>query len=559
MRTVEWVTLTLLALILFASCSAPSFDTLIFNGRIVDGTGNAWYHGDVGIRGGRIARIARPGNLVRARAQRRIDAAGHIVAPGFIDIQGQSQEQLLTGDSRLVSKITQGITTEILGEGWSTAPANSNTLLAVSHEADRREARRFFGPHGFARWLAAMEQHRASVNFGSFVGATTIRMFGKGMSQGDADAAELAVMKSAVREAMEDGAFGLASALIYPPGEYAGTVELIELSKAMAPYHGIYVTHMRSEGDRLLEAIDEATDIGRKAHVPVEIFHLKAAGVRNWAKMPEAIAKIEAARRGGLDVAANMYAYTAGGTGLSACLPPWASADGKLFENVSRAASRQRVREAIADPRRTWENLCDLATPDGVLIAELTSPFLRGSAGKRLAEIAAARKKDWIDTAMDLIDSEHTRVETIFFVASEDNVKLQMRQPWMKFGTDADGHDPASAKGLTHPRAYGNHPRVLGKYAREEGVLPVEEAIRKMTSAVANRLSLHDRGVIREGAWADLVVFDPETVGDRATYEQPHQLSVGIRDVLVNGVEVVSGGRVTGAKPGKALYGPGKK
>ena len=548
-----------LALALLAGCGVARFDTVIGGGRVVDGTGNAWFYGDVGVRAGRIAAVSRLGGLALSRADRRIDATGMVVAPGFIDIQGQSQEQLLTGDSRLVSKITQGVTTEILGEGWSMAPGNQKTLQAVSHDGDRRQARRFIGPHGFARWLAAMEQHRASVNFGSFIGGATVRMLAKGMAQGDATPAELAVMKAAVREAMQDGAFGIASALIYPPGEYASAEELIEISRAMAPSRGVYITHLRSEGDRLLEAIDEAIRIGREAGVPVEIFHLKAAGVRNWPKMADAIARIESARASGLDISANMYAYTAGESGLAACLPPWSASDGKLFDNVSREAARRRIREAITAPDRAWENLCELATPAGVLITELTSPWLHAWSGKRLDEIAAGRRKDWIDTAMDLIDSEHTRVETIFFMASEENLRLQLKQPWMKFGTDADGVDPASSKGLTHPRTYGNYTRVLGKYVREEKVLPLEEAVRKMTSAVANRLSLRDRGVVREGAWADLVVFDPQTVADRATFEEPHQLSVGIRDVLVNGVAVVSDGKVTGAKPGKALYGPGKK
>lgn len=534
----------------------PSYDLVVTGGRIMDGTGAAWFYGDIGIQGNRIAAITPAGQL---RAARTLDARGMAVAPGFIDIQGQSKIALLNGDGRLIGKITQGITTEILGEGVTNAPANDRTVLLFADPADRKEALRFAGPHGFGHWLDAMEQHGAAVNFGSFVGATTIRMLAKGMDQGAPTAAETAAMSNAVREAMEDGAFGLASALIYPPGEYTTTAELIELAKTMSPYGGVYITHMRSEGDRLLEAIDEAIEIGRKGGVPVEIYHLKAAGVRNWPKMRDAIAKIDTARASGADISADMYPYVAGGTGLTACLPPWASAGGKLFDNLADPGMRRKIRAEIEHQSADWEDLCELATPRGVLITQTTKPGNERFSGKRLSEIAAAQKKDWIEAAMDLILSEHRRVETIFFVASEDNLKLQLRQPWIKFGTDAAGLDPAAAKQLAHPRAYGNFPRVLGHYVRDEKVLPLEDAIRKMTSAAANRLSIQDRGILRAGAFADIVVFDPDKAGDRATYENPHQLSTGIRDVFVNGVAVVRNGEVTGALPGRALYGPGKQ
>lgn len=534
------------------------FDAVITGGKVVDGTGSAWFYGDLGIRGERIARIAPAGALRDAPAKFRVDARGMVVAPGFIDIQGQSRRELLDGDGRLISKITQGITTEILGEGVTNAPANENTAALAADATERKSALRFAGPHGFRRWLAAMEAHGAGLNFGSFVGATTIRLYAKGMVQGAPSPAEVDTMRAAVGEAMEDGAFGLASALIYPPGEYTTTFELAQLARAMQPYSGVYITHLRSEGDRLLEAIDEAIEIGRKGGIPVEIYHLKAAGVRNWPRMRDAIAKVNDARRAGVDVSADMYPYVAGGTGLTACLPPWASAEGKLFENLSNPAMRQRIRSEALHEGATWENLCELATPQGVLIAQLVKPENQRFAGKRLSEIAAIEKKDWIDAAMDLILSERRRVETMFFVASEDNLKLQIEQPWIKFGTDAPGLDPATGKQLAHPRAYGNFPRVLGKYVREEKVMPLEEAVRKMTSAVANRLSIRDRGVIREGLFADLVVFNPRTIADRATYEQPHQVSAGVGDVFVNGVPVVRNGMVTGALPGKALYGPGR-
>jgi N-acyl-D-amino-acid deacylase len=289
----------------------------------------------------------------------------------------------------------------------------------------------------------------------------------------------------------------------------------------------------------------------------VEIYHLKAAGTANWPKMAQAIAKINDARRMGVDIGADMYPYVAGGTGLTVCLPPWASADGKLFDNLKDSAAHARIHAESMAPARDWENICQQATPQGVLIARLVKPENQSYSGKRLSEIAEMMHKDWAEAAMDLISSEHSRVETMFFIASEDNLKLQIRQPWIKFGTDASGMDPATARGLAHPRAYGNFPRVLGKYVREEQVIPLEEAIRKMTSAVANRLSIQDRGLIREGMFADLVLFDPATVADRATYEKPHQLSAGIRDVFVNGVVVVRNGEHTGAKPGRIVFGPG--
>ncbi len=549
---------TLTLLVCLSAYGQPAYDIVISGGRVIDGTGSAWFYGDVAIRGDRIAKIAPAGMLRDAAAKQKIDAHGMVVSPGFIDIQGQSRGALLNGDGRLVSMITQGITTTIMGEGGTNAPSNDKTLAAEPDDASRKVNGRFSGPHGFRDWLEAMQQHGSSPNFGSFVGATTLRMFGKGMAQGAPTPAELDEMRGAIKRAMEDGAFGMASALIYPPGEYTTTNELVELAKVMSPYGGVYITHMRSEADRLLEAIDEAIKIGREGHVGVEIYHLKAAGKSNWPKMAQAIAKINQARAEGVDVSADMYPYVAGGTGLTVCLPPWVSADGKLFDNLKDPAIRARIHAETLAPARDWENLCQQATPEGVMITRLVSPGNEKYAGKRLSEIAQAMHKDWADAAMDLISAEHTRVETMFFVASEDNLKLQLRQPWIKFGTDAVGQDPATARSLTHPRSYGNFPRILGKYVREEKVIPLEDAIRKMTSAVADRLSLTDRGLLKEGMFADVVVFDPATIADRATYEKPHQLSVGMKEVLVNGTAVVHDGQVTGAKPGKIVWGPGR-
>jgi N-acyl-D-amino-acid deacylase len=356
---------------------------------------------------------------------------------------------------------------------------------------------------------------------------------------------------------MEDGAFGIASALIYPPGNYATTKELGSMAKAMAPFGGVYITHMRSEADQFLEAIDEAVEIGRQGGVPVEIYHLKAGGKRNWSKVPQAIAKIDAARAAGIDVSADMYPYTAGGTGLTAVLPPWTAADGKLFDNLADPAARARIRAEIQSDKTDWENMGQLAGPDGVLIVGIDKEENKKYVGKSLSQVAAMMHKDWMDAAMDLILSERRRVETIYFMMSEDNVKLQLRQPWIKIGTDAPGLDPDTAKDLAHPRSYGTFPRILGKYVRDENVMSMEEAVRKMTSAVARRLSIQDRGLLQEGLYADIAVFDPRTIIDHATYEQPHQLSTGMRYVFVNGVAVVRDGKHTGALPGQIIRGPG--
>jgi len=498
--------------------------------------------------------------LANAPAHERIDARGLAVAPGFIDIQGHSREPFLRGDGRVVSKVTQGITTEILGEGWTNAPANERTLAGSGDITDpevQRLARSFMGPRGFDTWLETMVRRGTSVNVGSFVGGATLRAYAKGQAAGPPTSAEMDTMRAAMRRAMEDGAFGLATALIYPPGNFATTEELIEISRAMAPFGGVYITHMRSEADQLLEATDEAIRIGREGGVPVEIYHLKAAGRRNWDKTVPLIEKIDSARAAGQDVQANMYPYIAGGTGLNACLPPWADEDGRLLQNLRDPAMRARIRAEVLNQQTEWENLCTLADPQGVLVLGLRRPENQRWVAMRLSQIAADRDQHWADVVIDLLLSEEQRIGTIYFMMSEENVALKMRQPWMKFGTDASGMDPDSARGLAHPRAYGTFPRILGKYVREEGVLGLEEAVRMMTSAVAVRLSIPDRGLLREGMYADIVIFDPETVRDRSTFEEPHQLSVGVRHVLVNGTPVVRDGSHTGATPGRVVRGPG--
>ncbi len=529
-----------------------AYDLIIANGRIVDGAGNAWFYGDVAIRGDRIVRIERRGSQAMLTARERIDATGLVVAPGFIDIQAGGD--YVNGDGRDVSKVTQGITTEIFGEAYTAAPISERSLENMP-AANAAQGRRFMGPHGFDAWLRAMEAHGISPNVGSFVGASTLRQYGMGMQMGTAPADALEAMRVAMRNAMEDGAFGLGSALIYPPGNFASTEELIAIAKAMAPYGGIYITHMRSEADQVLEGMDEALRIGREADVPVEIYHLKAAGVRNWNKQTAMIAKIDSARASGFDVQATMYPYTAGGTGLAACLPPFASADGKLQAMLADPAGRAKIRAEVAHPTTFWESLCEQSTPQGVLISGLRNPANHKWIGHRLSEIAADMGKDWLDTVMELLRSEQRDIGTMYFLMNEDNVRTLLKQPWMIIGTDAGGSDPDSTKALTHPRAYGTYPRILGKYVREERVIGLEDAVRKMTSAVAARLLIPDRGLLRPGMYADIVVFDPQRIQEHSTYERPLQLSTGVNTVLINGVEVVRQGRHTGAKPGRIVRG----
>ena len=540
-----------------------AFDLVIENGRVVDGTGAAWFYGDVGIVGDRISVVTTRGMLRGAKTRQRIDATGMVVAPGFIDIQSGSTNAFLRGDSRVVGKVTQGITTEVFGEGGTPAPLSADMLqrsmaaLDATDTLSRRLLPLFATPHGFAEMFRVIETRGASVNVGAFVGGSTLREYGMGLAEGAPPPAALEAMKGAAARAMQDGALGFSTALIYPPSTFATTAELVEIAKVVRNAGGIYITHMRSEGDKLLESIDEVIRISDGSGIPAEIYHLKASGIRNYAKGPLAIARIDSARAAGLDVQADMYPYTAGATGLSSCLPPWSAADGKLFENLASTEMRAKMRAEMEHQTFDWENLCELATPQNVLISRLNAPALAPYAGKRLSAIAEAMKIDWIEAVMNLVQTEHNRVETTYFMMDEDNVRLNLRQPWMKIGTDAGAVDPATFKGLVHPRSLGTFPRILGRYVREERLIPLEEAVRKMTSATATRLSLHQRGLLKPGMYADVVVFDPRTIIDKATFEEPLQASIGVRDVFVNGTAVLRDGVHTGAKPGQIVRGPG--
>ncbi|MEZ4864453.1 MAG: D-aminoacylase [Caldilineaceae bacterium] len=541
-----------------------AFATLIQNAKIVDGTGNPWFYGDIALQGDQIAAITPRGQITPDQAGDVVNAAGKVVCPGFIDILSHSILPLMV-DPRCLSKITQGVTTEIMGEGSTPGPINEKIDLRAmrSHPFAKLAPEwieRMPTWTRFRDWLEALAERGVSPNIGSFLGGGTLRQYAMGMEMGEPDADQLAVMRRTMAEAMEDGALGVSCALIYPPSAYSSTDELVEVCKVVSEYNGIYITHIRSEADGLIEGIEEALEIGRRANLPVEIYHLKAAGKRNWPKMAQVIEMINAARAAGQDITADMYTYPAAGTGLSSILPPWSAAGGKFFDNLRDPVMRAKIRAEALHPSGGWEAMVELCGPEGVMPIGFTKPENQQYVAKRLSEIAVMRGQAWIDAAFDLFLAEEQRISTIYYMMTDDNLRLQLQQPWIMFGTDAGGLDPlwAAPTGPYHPRAYGTYTRVLGRFVREEKVLPLEDAVRKMSASVAQRLGIRDRGLLREGMLADVVIFDPATVADRATFEDPHQLSVGVTDVWVNGVRVLQMGEHTGATPGRIVDGPGR-
>ncbi len=538
------------------STSRSAFDLVITKGHIIDGTGSPWYSGDVGIRGGKIAAI---GNLHEAARTRTIDARGKVVAPGFIDMLGQS-ELTIQVDPQVPSKIYQGITTEITGEGNSAGPLNDAIIAA-----DRASyAHYHLNPdwRTLGEYFAKLEKQGIGINLASYVGATQVRRLVLGDDDKQPSAAQLEQMKELVRQAMQEGAVGLSTALEYAPAPYATTEELIALASEASKLGGIYATHMRNESDAVLTAIDEALRIGREARIPVEIWHLKVAGKENWGRMPEVVAKINAARAQGIDVSANTYAYPAWFNNLSAFVPQWAhdGGDAKLVERLKDPAARAHMRKDMETPSTEWDNEWqEIPGPESVLIGVVQNPKLLPLQGKTLAEIATLWNKDPMDALFDLLIEDGAYTYVAVFGMSEPDVALALQQPWVSIDNDSEGTSPEGILGLEHPhpRAYGTFPRILRKYVREEKKLTLEDAIRKFSALPAQRMRLTDRGVLKAGMWADVVIFDPATVHDLATFAEPNQLSEGMEYVLVNGVAVIDQGKMTGARPGKVLRGPG--
>ena len=550
--------LTTLALLLCAPpihAAAPGYDLVIRNGHIIDGTGSPWYAGDIAIKDGHIAAI---GNLSKAHAKREIDAKGRIVAPGFIDMLGQSELTILV-DPRLSSKIFQGITSEITGEGESIAPLNDailkNNQPNFEHYKIKPDWRTF--PEYFAR----LRKQGMGINLGTYVGAATVREMVLGYEDKTPTAQQLQQMQALVAESMRAGTLGLSTALQYPPAPYAKTEELIALAKIAGQYGGIYATHMRSEGDGEMAALEETLRIGREAQLPVEIFHLKVSGKRNWGKAGELVKRIEAARAAGQDVASDTYAYNAWANNMSAFVPPWAADGGneKLIERLKDPAMRARIRHDMITPSDAWDNeWLAINGPHDIIVTSASTEGMRPYAGKRIDEIATQWHEDAIDTIFDFLIKDKGATGVAVFGMAEPDVALILQQPWVAINNDASGTSPDGLLGTEHPhpRAYGTFPRILAKYVREQKLLTLPDAIRKFTALPAQRMQLSDRGVLKQGMWADVVVFDADTIHDVATFDDPNRLSVGMDYVLVNGVPVIDAGKMTGALPGRVLLGP---
>jgi N-acyl-D-amino-acid deacylase len=556
-RTVV-VAMLIVAAIFFAACSRkPDYDVLILSGTVVDGSGAAGFPADVAVKGDRIVRI---GDLKQARASKTIDATGLVVAPGFIDMLGQS-EMISLVEPRVPSKIHQGITTEITGEGESIAPLNDALIKIMQPTLDHYKLAVDW--RSLAEYFNRFTKQGVAINLGTFVGATEVREYVLQFENRPPTPAELEKMKALVAEAMKDGALGLSTSLIYSPAIYAKTDELIELAKVAAQYGGIYASHIRNEGDHINEALDEAFRIGREAKIGVEIWHLKVAGKDMWGKMPGVLKKIEDARANGIDVQADQYPYVAGATSLAACMPPWAHEGGreKLVERLKDKKLRERIKGELPVRSDQWESeWYDVGGARGILISSVFNPRLKAYEGKRVDEISILRgEHDPMETLMNLIIEDNAQTGAIYFSMNEDDVKAALKKSWVAVDCDYGASNPTGilSDERPHPRAYGAFPRILGKYVREEKVLPLELAIQKMTSTAAHRVGLKNRGLIKEGQFADITIFNRALVADKATFEEPHQFPVGIEYVLVNGQVALEHGRQTGALAGRPLLGPG--
>lgn len=548
----------LFSIITITCAPKPDYDVIIRHGTVYDGSGAPGVVADVAINADTIAVI---GNLEQAKARKEIDASGLAVSPGFINMLSWATETLIE-DGRSQSDIRQGVTLEVFGEGWSMGPLN---------EAMKKESKERQGDIKYditwttlGEYLEHLVERGVSCNVASFVGATTVRIYVLGYEDRPPTEEELQKMKQLVRQAMEEGALGVGSSLIYAPAFYAKTDELIALAKVAAEYDGMYISHIRSEGNRLLEAVDELLTIARDANIRAEIYHLKAAGESNWHKLDQVIARVEAARAEGLPITADIYTYTAGATGLDAAMPPWVQEGGHKawVERLKDPAIRARVIKEMTTPTDEWENLYLAAgSPENILLVGFKNEALKPLTGKTLAEVAAMRGKSPEETIMDLVIEDDSRVETVYFLMSEENLRKKIALPWVSFGSDAESLAPEGVflKFNPHPRAYGNFARLLGKYVREGKIIPLEEAIRRLTSFPAHNLKIKKRGLLKQGYFADMVVFDPDKIIDHATYENPHQFATGVVHVFVNGIQVLKDGKHTGAKPGRVVRGPGWK
>lgn len=544
-----------LAVTFFAGCT--KYDTIIRNGNIYDGTGGKPYPADLAIQGDKIAKIA---PNIPERGKEEIDATNMAVSPGFINMLSWATTSLIA-DSRSLSDIKQGVTLEVFGEGGSMGPLNKQ--MKEDEKASMGEFKYDIDWTTLGEYLESLERRGISTNVASFIGATTLRIHEIGYEDRPPTDQEMENMRNLVRQAMEEGALGIGSSLIYAPAFYSSTEELIELCKIASDYNGMYISHLRSESNQFLEALEELITISEKAGIRAEVYHLKAGGVKNHYKMDQAIARIDAARKRGLDISTDMYTYIAGATGLDAHMPPWVQEGGynKWVERLKDPDIRAQVKQEMTIDTDEWENLGYLAGPDGVLFAGFKNSDLRQYIGKTLKEVADELGKHYADVAMDFVIQDGSRVDVVYFLMSEENVKKQIQLPYISFGSDAGSLAPEGdfLKYNPHPRAYGNFARLLGKYVREEKLIPLEEAVYKLSGLSADKLKIKDRGYLKKGNFADVVIFDPETIQDHATFSNPHQLATGVLHVFVNGMQVLKDGEHTGKTPGRVVRGPGYK